>query len=329
MRERFATVAGLLPGLLLCAAIGLAAAIIAEYVGGSALLYALLIGMALHAITNRVGFSPGTQFSARTVLQLGVALLGLRISANEILALGMTPLVIALVTIPATIVFGLAMARVLGMTKSEGVLSGGAVAICGASAAMAIAAVLPERKESEQHLIFTIVGVTALSTLAMLAYPLLVALLPMSGVEAGFFLGGTIHNVPQVVGAGFMISDVAGDTATFTKLLRVAMLAPAVLIISITVARGGHASSGGAGIPGFLIAFVALVIVNSLGWVPTNVSDPLQSLSRACLVVAIAAIGIKASFGGLVKSGWRPALLLTLETLFLAGIVLAGLFLLR
>lgn len=329
MRERFATITRILPGLLLCAGIGLAAAFIAEYLGGSALLYALLIGMALHAVTNGQNLSSGIQFSARTVLQLGVALLGLRISANEILALGMTPLVIALVSIPATILFGLLVSRTLGMTKSEGVLTGGAVAICGASAAMAIAAVLPQRKESEQHLIFTIVGVTALSTLAMLAYPLLVTLLPMSDVAAGFFLGGTIHNVPQVVGAGFMISDVAGDTATFTKLLRVAMLAPAVLIISVTVARGGHASSGGAGIPGFLLAFVALVIVNSLGWVPAGISEPLENLSRACLVVAIAAIGIKASFSGLVKSGWRPALLLTLETLFLAGIVLAGLFLLR
>ncbi len=318
-----------LPGLLLCAVIGAAATAIDRFFGGSALLYALLVGMALHPFGGRARLSQGVQFSSRTVLQLGVALLGLRISVSEILALGMTPVVIAVVTIPATILFGLLLARMLGMTKSQGALTGGAVAICGASAAMAIAAVLPQRKDSEQILIFTIVGVTALSTAAMLLYPLLVALLPMSDIEAGFFLGGTIHNVPQVVGAGFMISDTAGDTATFTKLLRVAMLAPAVLAISVLVARGGHASSGGAGIPGFLLAFVALVIANSLGWVPASIGGPLQTVSRACLVVAIAAIGIKASFKGLVEPGWRPLLLLTLETLFLASIVLAGLHFLR
>src|SRR5690606_33883502 len=103
---------------------------------------------------------------------------------------------------------------------------------------------------------------------------------------------------------------------------RVAMLAPAVLLISVTVARSGHVSRGGAGVPGFLLAFVALVIVNSLGFVPPHVGNALDVLSRACLVVAIAAIGLKASFGGLVASGWRPALLLVSETLFLAGLVL-------
>lgn len=317
------------PGLLACIAIALTAAFIANTFGGSALLYALLIGMLLHPFAVNTRLSPGIGFSSRTVLQLGVALLGLRISVNEILALGVTPVVIALICIPATILFGLLLARSLGLTKSAGVLSGGAVAICGASAAMAIAAVLPQREDSERQLIFTIVGVTALSTLAMLLYPLLVKLLQMSGVDAGFFLGGSIHNVPQVVGAGFMISDAAGDTATFTKLLRVAMLAPAVLLVSITVARGGHASSGGAGVPGFLLAFVALVIVNSLGWVPANISDALQALSRACLVAAIAAIGLKASFKGLMASGWRPMLLLVAETLFLAGLVLAIVYLLH
>ncbi|HEX6929188.1 MAG TPA: putative sulfate exporter family transporter, partial [Gammaproteobacteria bacterium] len=289
------------------------------------LLYALLIGMALHFPAARPRLLPGIGFSSRTVLQVGVALLGLRISFTQILALGVTPVMIALVAVPATILFGLLLARRLGMTKSQGVLTGGAVAICGASAAMAIAAVLPERRESEQQLIFTVVGVTALSTIAMVLYPLLVALLNMPGEQAGFFLGGSIHNVPQAVGAGYMISGAAGDTATFTKLLRVSVLAPAVLIISVTVARGGHASTGGAALPGFLLAFAALVIANSLGWIPESLHAPLETLSQACLVAAIAAIGLKTSFRELAKLGWRPVLLITSETLFLAGVVLAGL----
>lgn len=320
-------VAGL-PGLLLCLAIALAATLFAEYAGGSALLYALLIGMALHVFTGNARLAPGTAFSSRTVLQVGVALLGLRLSVGEVLALGMTPVIIVLVTIPATILFGLVLARLAGLTKSQGVLTGGAVAICGASAALAIAAVLPGRRDSGQYLAYTIVGVTALSTLAMLLYPLLVALLPMTAVQAGLFLGGSIHNVPQVVGAGFMVSEAAGDTATFMKLLRVAMLAPAVLFISITVARGGHASAGGAGLPAFLVAFVVLVIVNSAGLVPGEISAPLDTVSRACLVTAIAAIGLQTSFRELAGLGWRPALLLTSETLFLAALVLAGLYLL-
>ena len=208
-----------LPGLLFCAVIGLAAAFVADHYGGPTLLYALLIGMTFHHLAGDSRFAPGIRLSSRTVLRFGVALLGVRISVEQILALGITPVLIVLIAVPSTILFGLLFARALGMTKSQGVLTGGAVAICGASAAMAIAAVLPERKDSERHLIFTIVGVTTLSTIAMVLYPLLVALFEMSDVRAGFFLGGTIHDVAQVVGAGYMISESAGDTATFTKLL--------------------------------------------------------------------------------------------------------------
>lgn len=322
-------IATLFPGLAFCAVVGLASAFIADHYGGPTMLYALLIGMTFHHLSADARFAPGIQATSKQILRLGVALLGIRISVEQIMALGATPVIIVLIAVPATIVFGLLLSRWLGMSKSQGVLTGGSVAICGASAAMAIAAVLPQRPETERQLIFTVVGVTTLSTIAMIAYPLITNLLQMNDIQAGFFLGGTIHDVAQVVGAGYMISDHAGDTATFTKLLRVAVLAPAVLVISISVVRGGHASSGGVALPGFLIAFIALVIANSLGWVPEITRQPLENLSRACLVAAIAAIGVKASFKELAELGWRPVLLITAETLFLAGLVLAGLYLLK
>lgn len=319
----------LLPGLALAAATAVVAWLGAKQLGGSALLYALLIGMALHLVGRKAEISAGVDFSSGTILRFGVALLGVRISLDQVMALGATPLVLALASIPATLLFGLATARLLGMSRSFGVLSGGAVAICGASAALAIAAVLPNRADLERQLIFTIVAVTALSTLAMIVYPLFISMLNFSAVQQGLFVGATIHNVPQAVGAGFTLSDTAGDAATFIKLLRVAMLAPVVLLISIVIARRGHVSSGGASVPGFLVAFAVLAILNSLGWIPGAFAEPLEMLSQICLVVAIAAIGLKTSFTGLVELGWRPVLLVTLETIFLAGIVLAGLHLLN
>jgi len=317
-----------LPGLLLCMLIALAATLIAARFGGPALLYALLGGMAFHFLSGKAWLAPGIGLSSRTVLRLGVALLGARISLDQILALGWTPLVLVLVAVPSTILFGVFCATRLGLSRSQGTLTGGSVAICGASAAMAVAAVLPGRPESERQLIFTIVGVTALSTIAMVLYPLVAELLGLSEQQAGFFLGGSIHDVAQVVGAGYMMSPAIGDIATFTKLLRVALLAPAVIVISLLISRNGGASSGGASLPGFLVAFAVLVAVNSLGWIPSSLQAPLEMLSRACLVVAIAAIGVKASFRELAASGWRAALLLILETLFLAALVLAGIHLL-
>lgn len=324
--KRFAS---LLPGFALATAIAAIAWLGAERIGGSALLYALLIGMALHLAASKAAMTAGVNFSSGAVLRFGVALLGVRISLDQVLALGATPLVLVLASIPATLLFGIAAARVLGMSRSFGTLSGGAVAICGASAALAIAAVLPNRSELERQLIFTIVAVTALSTLAMIVYPLLISLLNFSAVEQGLFVGATIHNVPQAVGAGYTLSDTAGNSATFMKLLRVAMLAPVVLLISIVIAHRGHASTGGANVPGFLIAFAALAIINSFGWIPPALAEPLATLSQACLIVAIAAIGLKTSFAGLIELGWRPVLLVTLETVFLAGLVLAGLHLLN
>lgn len=310
----------LVPGLLVAVVIALASAFVANNYGGPTLLYALLLGMALNHLSADVSCRPGVDFAARRVLRLGVALLGARITVDQILALGPRPLVIVLLGVPLTIGLGLLLARMLGQRRSFGALTGGAVAICGASAAMAIAAVLPRREDSERQLIFTVIAVTSLSTLAMIVYPAVSRLLALDDVAAGIFLGGTIHDVAQVVGAGYLLGETAGDTATFTKLLRVAMLVPTVLAVSLVIARGGHADAGERPplLPGFLLGFLALVVVNSLGWVPEPVQSAMADLSRACLVTAIAAIGIKASLGELSRLGWQPLALVVGETLFLA-----------
>jgi uncharacterized membrane protein YadS len=112
----------------------------------------------------------------------------------------------------------------VGLSRSFGILSAGAVAICGASAALAISSVLPKGENSERDTVFTVISVTALSTIAMIAYPVIIALFHLDHVAIGVFLGGTIHDVAQVVGAGFSVSEETGNVATFTKLLRVAML---------------------------------------------------------------------------------------------------------
>jgi len=214
------------------------------------------------------------------------------------------------------------------------VLSGGAVAICGASAALAISAVLPRTKDSERFTLMVVVTVTVLSTLAMVIYPLAARLLHLPPELAGLFLGGTIHDVAQVVGAGYMLSPETGDYATIVKLFRVSMLAVVVVVVSTLFKKAreqeseeGTVAAKQAVVPWFLWVFVALVIINSMGGVPAVVQMGLNDVSRACLVVAIAALGIKTSFGQLARAGWRPFLLLVIETLWMAGFVLAAIYL--
>jgi len=292
------------------------------------MLFALLLGMALHFLMEDTRCLPGIDFAARVVLRVGVALLGVRITFDQVSGLGLGAVLWIAAGVAAAICVGLLAGRLGPGGTRFGLLSGGAVAICGASAAMAIAAVLPRDAKSERDTIIVVVTVTALSTLAMVLYPMLAAALGMTDHAAGLFLGGTIHDVAQVVGAGYSISPEAGDTATIAKLFRVALLMPVVLAIGLACRRGGTgAGAGAAPLPLFVLGFAALVVVNSLGLVPGAVASGLSALSGWCLVTAIAALGIKTSLKALTEVGAAPLLLMLGETVFLALWVAAGLWL--
>ncbi len=204
--------------------------------------------MAMNFLSAEGRCVPGIQFSASTLLRIGVALLGVRITLAQITALGAWPIAMVVASVALTIGFGIVLARALGYRNRFGVLTGGAVAICGASAAMAIAAVMPahaDDKVKERATIFTVIGVSTLSTLAMVLYPMIVGLLGLGSEHAGIFLGGTIHDVAQVVGAGYSMGKDTGDVATIVKLLRVAMLLPVILVITLSYRKLHLRRTGG------------------------------------------------------------------------------------
>jgi uncharacterized integral membrane protein (TIGR00698 family) len=239
--------------------------------------------------------------------------------------LGAGPVLTVIGAVVIVIGMGALLAKALGLSRDLGLLTGGAVAICGASAALALSAVMPRHEHSERNTILTVVGVTTLSTVAMVIYPLIAVALELANVQAGIFLGGTIHDVAQVVGAGYMISEETGDISTLVKLVRVAMLVPAVMVF-IWLFRASRQEEGDATkvpmLPSFLVGFVILVVVNSLGLIPESVNEGMSTLSRWCLVTAIAALGIKTSFQKLAVVGWKPVILMALETILLLAIVL-------
>ena len=319
-------IAVLSPGILACLAVAVVSTFVAGHYGGPRLLYALLFGMALHFLSQRSRTAPGIAFSGRLILRLGVALLGLRIGAGQIAELGIVPIVIVLAGVTLTILSGIALARMLGLAGPLGVLTGGAVAICGASAALAISAVLPKSPEAERDTLFTVVGVTTLSTAAMVLYPLLARMLGLSDQGAGILLGGTIHDVAQVVGAGAMISDSAATVATYVKLLRVALLVPVVALLAHAF-RNAPAAGTGERLPAFLVAFALLAAANSFGLVRPEWSEWAGAASSWCLATAIAALGMKTSLGEMADLGWRPMALMLGETVFLLALVLAAIWL--
>ena len=185
---------------------------------------------------------------------------------------------------------------------------------------------LPRTPQSQRFTLLTVVGVTTLSTIAMIVYPAIAGALGLDPNATGVFLGGTIHDVAQVAASGYMISPEVGDAAIVVKLFRVAMLVPIVLIYSLMFRNAGESAGPRPPLlPGFLVAFVALAVVNSLGLLPQMAITAATDISRWCLVVAIAALGVKTSFKQLAELGWRPVALLVIETVVLAAVVLGGL----
>jgi uncharacterized integral membrane protein (TIGR00698 family) len=280
--------------------------------------------MAFNFLTEDERFASGIRFASRNILRIGVALLGLRITTGEVMELGWPVVALIVASVAATILVGGLIGRVFGLRGDQSVLSAGAVAICGASAALAIASVLPTHKDSERNTILTVAGVTALSTVAMVVYPVLVTYLNYDNTTAGVFLGATIHDVAQVVGAGYMISDQSGEISTLVKLIRVACLVPVVIAISLLMRH----RSPGAGklplLPWFLVTFVVLVIVNSLGWVPAEAHTMLTPVSSWCLLTAVAALGVKTSLKALADVGPAPIGVIVMQTIFLAVFVIGG-----
>ncbi|MTI43109.1 putative integral membrane protein (TIGR00698 family) [Roseibium hamelinense] len=319
----------LFPGFAIAGLVAIAAQFLNEHYGAPAMLMAILLGMPLNFLAEEKRTAEGVAFSAKTLLRIGVALLGVRISVEMVQSLGLPMLIVIVSGVGATIGFSLLIGRLFGRDRLFSFLSGGAVAICGASAAMAIGSILPKREHAERDLAFTVITVTVLSTLAMIFYPILTSYLKLNMDQTGVFLGGTIHDVAQVVGAGFSISEETGDLSTLVKLIRVTLLAPVVFIAALILRSSVEPGTKRPPlIPGFVIAFLVLATLNSFGLIPTFVSEFASQVASWALLAAIAAVGMKTSIPKLLEVGGPAIWMVVTQTAFLAVFVLAGIWLL-
>jgi len=311
----WARVKTLLPGVLVCGTVALAAKFIAQHYAAPVMLLCLLLGMVFHFMSQENPTKKGVQFTSQAILRVGVALIGARIILADFTSLGGGILTLVIAAIIAVILSGLLWAKLLKLDREQGLLIGGATAICGASAALALSAVMPKSKTLEHNTLVAVVGVTAMGTIAMIFYPVIIGYLGFNDHQAGILIGGTIHDVSQVVGAGYSISEDAGDTAILVKLIRVFMLIPVLLIFALGFRK--HKDEGSSGrflFPNFLMGFLALVILNSLQIIPPVVLDFLQGASKWLLVMAITAVGMKTSLRKMFSLGWKPIFLILIET---------------
>jgi uncharacterized integral membrane protein (TIGR00698 family) len=342
-----ATIQKLAPGILLSLAVAiasyLAAPLLKSMTGGRLALpdmvVALIIGIALHGIASTPRFEPGLTFCVKKLLRWAIGLLGLRIALGDILGLGLGTALLVVASMALTIVAAIWLAKLLGGDAGFGALAGAANAVCGASATLATASVVPDYKNKSADVAFTVVMANAVSTVVMLAYPPLCLWLGYDDRLTGVMLGATIHDMAQVVGAGYAVSEGVGNTAVIVKLFRVFLLLPVVVLIGWWFLRqGSEAGTAKVPLPVFAFVFLGLCVLNSLMMANPALSagigypvikSALGDVSKWGLLVAIAALGLGTSLRSILTIGWRHMAVFMGATLIILVIIIAGLAILH
>ena len=311
----------LFPGLIVVGTIAAAAGFLSIHYKAPVMLFALLIGIAFNFLASDERCAPGIEFSSKKILRFGVALLGFRVTLDQILGLGTNTLLLVPILVLSSIAISWLIAKLMGRKYLFALLTACAVSICGAAAALAVASVLPNWKERHRDTLFIVVCVTALSTFAMITYPILFTVANFNDIEIGILIGSTIHDVAQVVGAGYAVSNEAGDVATFIKLLRISML-PIIVILIAVLLKGDDESRtiSSKAFPWFALGFALCLVVNSSGYIPLLITGFLANVSQWFLVFAIAGLGVSTSLKSMMELGGRSILLMVLQTIALLGI---------
>jgi len=326
----------LLPGLALSALIA-AAAIAAARIGWlqahgfSALTLAIVLGM----LAGNLGYqriapscAAGVNFSKQNLLRLGIILYGFRLTFQDIGHVGLSGVLIDALVLCST--FGIALllgTRVFKLDRETAMLIGAGSSICGAAAVMATEPVLRARPAQVTVAVATVV---VFGSLAIFLYPLLYQLnlhwqfLASSPQAYGIYTGSTVHEVAQVVAAARAIGPDAANTAVITKMVRVMMLAPFLMLLSAYLSKkgktGGAAKGRGLAIPWFAFGFVAIVAFNSLSLLPAGLVSHVNDADNVLLAMAMAALGISTHFSSLRTAGVKPLVFAAL----LFGWLIAG-----
>lgn len=314
------------PGLAICVIASAAAAWFSEQYGVPIILAGLLIGLALNFVAGDRRTHEGLDAASRHGLRVGIVLLGFQVTLMQIGAMGFVPFAGLLVVMFAAVLAAMLAARATRQSASVGLLAGGSTAICGASAALALYGVIGRQRIDQAQFTLTLVILAVASAIALATYPALADALGFSDAQAGFLVGASIHDVAQAIGAGFAISDPAGAQATVVKLTRVALLAPLVALAALAITRLHPVPSATAGakvpyFPGFIVAFLALVGINSLVSLPAEVAASALIASKALLLLAVTATAIRTRTDLLLELGWRslmPVLAATIASLAVA-----------
>jgi uncharacterized integral membrane protein (TIGR00698 family) len=307
---------------------------------------AIVLGMVLSNVWKLPrSLQPGIKFAVKKLLPLGIVLLGARLDFVMMQRVGLSGLCLSVVETVLALLLLMALVRVLKLPDKLGLLLGVGTAICGGTAIVATAPVI---EAEDEDVVVSVATVTLLGLIGMFVLPVIGHLLELSEKAFGVWAGLAIHQTPQVVAAGFAYGNEAGEMATIVKLARVCLLAPVVFVIGVLYARR-KASQGGAGVPKrinylhlfpmFVLGFLGMAMLKTFGLLPDvtfhggngllrpgdhqfSLGTACESLSKFCIVISMAGVGLETKFAAMKKTGLKP-----LGAALFAIVVLAGLIL--
>ncbi|MDM9559890.1 YeiH family protein [Bordetella petrii] len=276
--------------------------------------------------TMPADWAVGVNFTARRLLRIAVAFYGLNISIQQIAAVGLPGLAVSVAVVVGTLVLGTALGqRLLGLDRDTAMLTAAGSAICGAAAVLAFE---PTLRAAPHKSAVAVATVVLFGTLSMFLYPVLyhAGWLSLDTQALGIYIGGTVHEVAQVVGAASNIDPATTEVATIVKMTRVALLVPVLLVLGLWLRnQAAHAEPGHAKarlpVPWFAVGFLALAIVNSLAILPDDVVTAIRRLDVFALTMAMTALGIETRFGQIRKAGPR---VMALGLILYAWLLLGG-----
>jgi len=274
------------------------------------MVYSNVLGLPTHA-------KAGIAFSQKRLLRFAIVLLGFQLTLGQVAGIGLGGVGIVAATLGATFLFTVTLGRLIGVDRKLAQLIAAGTSICGASAIVATNIVTDARDED---VTYAVAAITLFGTVAMLGFPLLAPVLGLDQHAFGLWAGASIHEVAQVIGAGFQNGTQAGETATVAKLTRVAMLAPMVIALGLMARRGSTDASGAKPpMPWFVAAFVAVVALNSLVAIPAQIHAAVALAAQVMLTMGLAAMGLQADISQLRSRGLRPLMLACSAFIFIAA----------
>lgn len=292
----------------------------------------LVVGVVLGVIAAntgliRPGFRPGFTFAAKRLLRVGVVLLGLRLSLDQIGALGWSGALAVVAVVVLTFVGVQLFARSLGLSSGLGLLTATGFSICGASA---VAAMAPLSDADEEETAYAIGLVTLCGTLSIAVLPLVGQLLDMSVEQFGAFAGAGVHDVGQVTATASAYSEEALPEATLVKLTRVVLLAPMVAGVGLAMRRRTRGALGAARppiVPLFVVGFLAMIALRATDRLSDGALDVARTAEQAFLSAGMFGLGAGVEFARLRRLGGRPLVLGLGSWAIVAGLALAASYL--